>query len=293
MVSKEKRLKIGFAGSPSFSAQILDFLTSFTEIKAVISQPDTPQGRGKKLTPSAVKQKALELSLPMVDSLEDFSNIDCLIVVAFGKIIPKKILDKFLCCNVHTSLLPRWRGAAPIQRAIMAGDTETGVCLMKMNEGLDTGGIYISSTTKITDETTYDSLSTELLELSKRLLLDNLSRIVSGELVPVPQSEIGVTYAKKINNEEARIDFKKPAREVLRLIHGLSSVPGGFTIFDGKRLKIFKCSLNNSSELFVTCGDGQRLGILELQLEGKRRMTAKEFTLGHLEGRDLTAKLEL
>lgn len=286
-------MKIGFAGSPIFAAKILEFVSSFTNVTCVISQPDTPQGRGKKLTPSAVKQKALELNIPVFESLDEISEIDCLLVVAFGKIIPKSILDRFICCNVHTSLLPRWRGAAPIQRAIMAGDTKTGVCLMKMEEGLDTGGIFVSESVDITDQTTFDLLSDELLELSKNLLRENLIKIANGELTAKPQSESGITYAKKIKNEEARIDFKRPASEVLRFIHGLSSVPGAFTTFEGKRLKIYKVSLNNSSELFVTCGDGKRLGILELQLEGKRRMTAKEFTIGHLDSRDLTARLSL
>lgn len=284
-------MKIGFAGSPLFSAEILEFVSSFASITGVVSQPDTPQGRGKKLTPSSVKQRAIDLNIPVFESLDEFSDIDCLLVVAFGKIVPKRILEKFICCNVHTSLLPRWRGAAPIQRAIMAGDTKTGVCLMKMDEGLDTGGVFAKAETKITDETTFDSLSNELLELSKQLLKDNLSKIICGALKPIPQPDSGITYASKIKNEEAKIDFSKPAREVVRFINGLSSIPGAFTTYEGKRLKIFRASLNNTSELFVTCGDGQKIGILELQLEGKRRMNSKEFSMGHLDTRDLTARL--
>lgn len=284
-------MKIGFAGSPLFSAEILEFVSSFASVVGVVSQPDTPQGRGQKLTPSAVKQRAIDLNIPVFESLDEFSDIDCLLVVAFGKIVPKRVLEKFICCNVHTSLLPRWRGAAPIQRAIMAGDVKTGVCLMKMDEGLDTGGIFAKAETEITDETTFDSLSNELLELSKQLLKDNLSKIISGELKPIPQPDSGITYAPKIKNEEAKIDFSKPAREVVRFINGLSSVPGAFTIYEGKRLKIFKASLTNTSELFVTCGDDRKLGILELQLEGKRRMSSRDFSMGHLDTRDLTAKL--
>lgn len=291
MVSEEEFMKIGFAGSPLFSAEILEFVSSFTSVAGVVSQPDTPQGRGKKLTPSSVKQRAIDLNIPVFESLDEFSDIDCLLVVAFGKIVPKRILEKFVCCNVHTSLLPRWRGAAPIQRAIMAGDIKTGVCLMKMDEGLDTGGVFAKAETEITDETTFDSLSSELLELSKQLLKDNLLKIISGALKPIPQPDSGTTYASKIKNEEAKIDFSKPAREVVRFVNGLSSIPGAFTSYEGKRLKIFRASLNNTSELFVTCGDGQKLGILELQLEGKRRMSSKEFSMGHLDTRDLTAKL--
>ena len=303
--------RIAFFGTPDFSAQILQKLLSlpFLTINAVITQEDRPTGRGKHLTPPPVKKVALDNHLPILQphsikkefahflsELTKLGPFDLGIVVAFGQIIPLEILNvpTHGCVNIHTSILPRWRGAAPMQRALMAGDKETGVALMKMEAGLDTGPILAENRVILNPQTTYDELNIELLHRSMDLLDTSLSRILSGELIPQHQSNEGVTYASKITNAECETSFNRPAIEVHNHIRGLSSIPGAFTYLNHKRIKLFRSRVVDTTSLnekpgTILVADGQSLriqchpgeiSIEELQLEGKKRMECEEFLRG-------------
>lgn len=280
-------------------------------VVAVVTNPDKPAGRGKNLAPSPVKVIAEAHNIPVLQptsikrstdafiaELAAFGPVDIGIVVAFGQILPKALLEYPAggCLNIHTSLLPRWRGAAPMQRAIMSGDTETGVCLMKMEEGLDTGPVYSSKTISILETDTLASIHDSLAIVSSETLIRDLPAIVAGKIQPVPQPSEGVTYAEKIKNDEACINWDAAAQEICWHIHGLSPFPGSFTYLNNQRLKIFSAralpghtggeksvpgTVTHASghELRVACRDGE-VALLELQLEGKKRLPANEFIKG-------------
>lgn len=306
-------VRVLFFGTPAFTVPSLQELhrSSHYEVAAVVTQPDRPAGRGAKLRPSPVKRFALENGIPCFQptkirgaeeefqsELAPYAPFQVGVVVAFGQILPEVILEypQAGCVNVHASLLPRWRGAAPIHRAVLAGDKETGVCLMKMEAGLDTGPVYQCERLAIAAEDTSGDLHDRLSEEGARLLERHLQAIAAGELIAEPQPEEGVTYAKKITNEEARIDFQRPAGEVVRTIHGLSPFPGAFTFLDGKRLKVSRArevperpggSVSDPGTIHhldretleVNCGEGVA-ALEELQLEGKRRLSVGEFLAG-------------
>lgn len=310
--------KVIFFGTPGFSASILEKILTFDFIKiiAVVTQEDRPTGRGKQLTPPQVKSFAEKHNIPVIqpksirkelnifrDKLAALGQIDLGIVVAFGQIIPESVLKIPIngCINIHTSILPRWRGAAPIQRAIMEGDLETGVCLMSMDAGLDTGGVYAEKRVKIEEQTTFDELQEILLRKSHELLEENLRSILNCEINPKPQSQDGITYATKISNSECLIDFNKPADKVHNHIRGLSSIPGAYTFINGKRLKVFKSHVIDRSSGFkspgeitfldnrtlrVQCNPGE-ISIDEVQLEGKKRNKIDEFLRGMSLGIDV------
>ncbi len=300
-------LRIVFAGTPGFSVSCLEHLLAHPDmdVVGVISQPDRKSGRGMKLTPSAVKKAALQAGVDVITPhtlkdnqealhwLED-KKADFLVVVAFGMILPPEVLHavRIAPINVHASLLPRWRGAAPIERALLAGDKETGVCIMHMEEGLDTGGIYACKTLPIEADTTGSDLWFALAPLGAQLLVDTLPKIAEG-LVCVPQDEQGMTYAKKLNNDERVLDWAKPAIAIDRLVRCFSPKPGARTHTDGKNLKIIKGEvLEHRSDkaageiiaihdgLDVVCGDGVVYRIIELQPEGKKVMLATDFLRG-------------
>lgn len=303
--------KIIFFGTPTFSAKILEKLLTFKFLSAsaVVTQEDRPTGRGKHLSAPPVKVVAEQNNLPVIqprsikkelsefnEKLSAFGPFDLGIVVAFGQIIPESVLNipKLGCINIHTSILPRWRGAAPIQRAIMAGDTETGVALMQMDAGLDTGGVISEKKVKIEDEISYDELQDILLSKSLELLESDLEKILKNELKAIPQSTNGITYASKISNAECEINFNRPAIEVHNHIRGLSSIPGAFTYLNGKRLKVFRSHVVDNKSLAklpgeitfsdnktfrVQCNPGE-IGILEVQIEGKKRIGVEEFLRG-------------
>lgn len=308
----DRKIRIVFFGTPEFSASTLRALLESKEIEvaAVVTQPDRPAGRGGKLSMSAVKALAQKSGLKILqpekikkteaaflEELRGLGPIDLSVVIAFGQILPESVLNfpRAGSVNIHASILPRWRGAAPIQRAILAGDKESGVCLMKMNAGLDTGPVYIDARTEIAGTDTFLSLHDRLAELGAALLLKNAARIVSGELKPQPQPDEGVVYAAKILNDEARIDWSLSAEEIQRKIRALNPAPGAFTGLHGKRFKIYAASFHQTSpdpktapgtainsargRIEIQCGQGTIVPT-DIQIEGKKRMSVDEFLRG-------------
>lgn len=285
-------------GSPDFSVPVLEALVDAGhEIAAVYCQPPRPAGRGKKDRPGPVHARAVELGLDVrhpvslkgADEQEAFAALDAdaAVVVAYGLILPQEVLDapKLGCLNIHASLLPRWRGAAPIHRAIMAGDDETGICIMQMEAGLDTGPVLLREATPIAPEETTALLHDRLSEMGSRMIVDALARL--SDLTPVTQSEDGVTYASKIDKSEARIDWTRPAVEVDRLIRGLSPFPGAKCELAGEQVKLLASRLADGkgtpgqvlSGLTIACGEGA-VEVLRAQRPGKRAMEAGDFLRG-------------
>ncbi len=301
-------IKVVFAGTPAFSVGCLDALMAADEVDVVgvVSQPDRKSGRGMKLTPSPVKKAALAAGIDVItpeklrdndEALQWLKEKDCdvLVVVAFGMILPVSWLKtpKVAPINVHASLLPRWRGAAPIERALLAGDSETGVCIMQMEEGLDTGGIYLEKRIPITPESTGHALWSELEILGAQALIESLPKIVSGELQAKPQDEDGVTYAKKITNDERVVDWTLDAEYIERLVRCFTPKPGVRTSYQGKMLKIIAGEVLSGSKqqsvgvvvdvkqgLDVSCVNGQIYRITQIQPEGKKAMNAADYLRG-------------
>jgi methionyl-tRNA formyltransferase len=285
-------MKLVFMGTPDFAVVTLKALVAAGhEIAAVYSQPPRPAGRGQSLRPSPVQDYAVAhgievrtpLSLKSADEQKSFADLkaDAAVVVAYGLLLPQAILDapRFGCFNVHASLLPRWRGAAPIQRAIMAGDVESGVTIMRMELGLDTGPMMKVDRVPITPETTASSLHDELAALGAKLMVEVLQQ---PERAGTPQPPEGVTYAKKIDKAETKIDFTKPAGEVRNHIHGLSPFPGAWCILAGARVKILKAQVVDhvsGDALTFACGNGA-IKFLQQQREGKGVMDAATFLRG-------------
>ncbi|MDX8351885.1 methionyl-tRNA formyltransferase [Cognatiyoonia sp. IB215182] len=299
-------MRVIFMGTPDFSVPVLDALVAAGhEIAAVYCQPPRPAGRGKKERPSPVHTRAEELGLEVrhpvslkgAEAQEAFAalNADVAVVVAYGLILPQAVLDapKAGCLNIHASLLPRWRGAAPIHRAIMAGDAETGVCIMQMEAGLDTGPVLLREALAIGAEETTGQLHDRLTALGARLITRALDQLPA--LVPEPQPDEGVTYAEKIDKAEARVDWARPAAEVDRLIRGLSPFPGAWCDVAGERVKLLGSRLLAGtgapgavlSGFTIACGDGA-VEITRAQRAGKRPMAADEVLKGLDLGETLT-----
>ncbi|TFV74719.1 methionyl-tRNA formyltransferase [Bradyrhizobium frederickii] len=295
-------LRLIFMGTPDFSVPtLLELVAHGHEIVAVYTRAPKPGGRrGLQLQPTPVEEAARKLGVPVLtpktlktqEALDEFRafEADAAVVVAYGMILPQAILDapKLGCYNLHASLLPRWRGAAPINRAIMAGDAESGVMVMKMDVGLDTGDVAMAERLAITDNMTTADLHDRLSRLGADLMVRAMAALDRGGLQLKKQSEDGVTYAAKIDKAEARIDWRKPAREVLRHIHGLSPFPGAWAELENARVKILRCELAQGAgepgavlddQLTIACGDGA-IRIIELQREGKGRMQAADFLRG-------------
>lgn len=298
-------LRLIFMGTPDFAVPtLLELVAHGHEIAAVYTRAARPAGRGMKLQLSPVEQEARRLGIAVLtpstlktpEALEEFRahNADAAVVVAYGMILPKTILDAppLGCFNLHGSLLPRWRGAAPINRAIMAGDAESGVMVMKMDVGLDTGDVAMAERLAITDLMTAADLHDALAPLGADLMVRAMGALERGKLQLTRQSDDGVTYAAKIEKAEARIDWNRPARAVLRHIHGLSPFPGAWCemAIEGAavRVKILRCELTKGSgapgellddRLAVACSEGA-IRILELQRAGKGAMKAEEFLRG-------------
>ena len=298
-------LRLIFMGTPDFAVPtLLELVAHGHEIAAVYTRVAKPAGRGMKLQLSPVEQEARRLGIPVMtpktlktpEALEEFRahDADAAVVVAYGMILPQAILDipKLGCFNLHASLLPRWRGAAPINRAIMAGDAETGVMVMKMDVGLDTGDVAMAERIAITDAMTAADLHDALARLGGDLMVRAIGALERGKLQLTKQSEQGVSYAAKIDKAEARIDWNRPARVVLRHVHGLSPFPGAWCEMpiEGQpvRVKILRCALAGGSgaagdllddHLTTACGEGA-IRILELQRAGKAPMKAEEFLRG-------------
>jgi methionyl-tRNA formyltransferase len=292
-------MRLIFMGTPDFSVPVLEALVADGhDIVAVYCQPPRPAGRGKKDRPSPVQQRAEALGLPVrfpvslksSDAQAEFGglNADLAVVVAYGLILPQAVLDapKHGCLNIHASLLPRWRGAAPIHRAIMAGDDETGVCIMQMEAGLDTGPVLMRESTAIGPNETTGQLHDRLSDLGARLIVEALAQL--GDLVPVSQPVDDVTYAAKIDKSEARIDWTDPSEDVDRLIRGLSPFPGAWTEMMGQRVKLLastsaqgqgKAGETLDEALTVACGTGA-VKLLRLQRAGKGAQDSETFLRG-------------
>ena len=274
-------------GTPDFAVPILHALAGRHQIAAVYTQPPRPAGRGKAPRKSAVHRTAEALGLPVLHPVslrseyaqQDFAaqHCDVAVVVAYGLILPQAVLDAPAqgCLNIHASLLPRWRGAAPIQRAIMAGDAATGICIMRMAAGLDTGPVLLRTATPIGAEETTADLHDRLSQIGAGLIVQALDGLAS--LIPDPQPTEGVTYAQKIDKAEARIDWTRPATEIDRQIRALSPFPGAWCDIAGERVKLLRCRMADGAGapgqvlhgFTVACGTGA-IQITEAQREGKR-----------------------
>ncbi len=291
-------MRIVFMGTPDFAVPSLRALAAAGhEIVAVYSQPPAPSGRGKKLQPSPVHRAAEDLGIPVrhpksLRSAQEQAafaalDADVAVVAAYGLILPQPVLDapRHGCLNVHASILPRWRGAAPIHRAVMAGDRVTGITIMQMEAGLDTGPMLATARTEIGDKTTGD-LTIELAETGARLMVETLRELPKH--VPVAQDDDRATYAAKIDKAEARIDWSRSAAEVVRHIHGLAPFPGAWCEIDGERVKLLKAEAVDGEgqpgtvlddTLTIACGTGA-LRPMRLQRAGKPAMALDEFLRG-------------
>lgn len=298
-------MNVIFMGTPDFAVPCLQKLIKNHNVIAVFSQPDKPVGRKQVLMPTPVKACAIEHNIDVFQPTslknDDIAaqienmNADVIVVVAYGKILPKRILEaaKYGCINVHASLLPKYRGAAPIQWSVINGDKETGVTVMQMDEGLDTGDILRIEKTEIGENETSEELFNRLSLIGADALIKALDDIEKGISKPIPQGKSDNSYAEKITKALSPIDWNKSAVEVHNLVRGLQTWPCAQTKLNGKNIKIHKSVLTditgakagevieNNKKLIVSCGDGQCIEILEVQLDGKKRMDTKSFLMGN------------
>lgn len=300
-------MKILFMGTPEISATVLSkLIADGHEVVAVVTREDKPRGRGNVMTPTATKVVALENGIPVYEpkTLRDeaFSvllskiNPDIIVVVAYGKILPPAVLEypKHGCLNLHVSCLPKYRGAAPMQRAIMAGDNETGVTVMYMNEGLDTGDIISVRKFPIEPDDNFENIHDKSAEIGGALMSETLVDIESGRATRTPQDESLATYAAKIEKEDCKVDFTKNAKELNCIIRGVTPIPGAFAYLNGKMLKITKTAVTSDNgkpgevvatdgvgegSFTVACGEGA-LKVLGVIPEGKGKMSAGDFVRG-------------
>ncbi len=308
-------MRVAFAGTPEFALPALAALCAQHEVVGVLTQPDRPQGRGRQVKPSPVKAAALARALPLAQpetlSSEAARSVlqhwapEALIVVAYGLLLPREILPlpRYGCLNIHASLLPRWRGAAPIQRAILAGDQQTGVTIMQMDQGLDTGALLSSRVRPISATDTGGSVHDALALLGAAALLETLEAIAAGRLIPVPQPPQGVTYAAKIGKAEARIDWTQDAAVIGRQVRAFNPWPVAETTLQGEQLRIYGAHPSDEAELnvlrtadksleqgviiavrddkmLVRCGRGI-LAVTEVQQPGRKRVCVRDFSHSH------------
>ncbi len=298
-------MHIIFAGTPEFARIALTALHAAGHtVAAVLTQPDRPAGRGMKLKASPVKQEALRLGLPILqpvslrtpeiqDALSAL-NADLMVVAAYGLILPQTVLDipRHGCLNIHASLLPRWRGAAPIQRAILAGDAQTGITIMQMDAGLDTGAMLQRNAIPIAPDDTGASLHDKLATLGGQTIIAVLDQMSKGALAPIPQPDEGACYATKISKAEATLDFNRPATELARAVRAYNPAPGATTQLHGTLLKIWSAHVTDhcgvpgkviaagAHGIVVACGEGA-LCITEVQPAGGKRQSVSQFLAGH------------
>lgn len=301
--------KVVFMGTPDFAVPVLKALIEQHQVLGVITQPDRPAGRGKQVQESPVKQAAVQAGIPVFqpEKLRKKDTIDKLIawqgeqpdlyvVAAFGQILPQRVLDipKYGSINVHASLLPRWRGAAPIHAAIRAGDAESGVTIMKMDAGLDTGPMLSKRAISLAPDETGQSLHDKLCVIGAELLIETLLGYLSGAIRPEPQPDDGVTIAPQIDKAEGRIDWSQDAASIERLVRAFTPWPGTFTVWDGKLLKILSVApppfpavqgdagrvIEHSGRIGVTTGDGVLFPLM-VQLEGKKAVSIDDFARGY------------
>jgi len=302
-------MKLVFCGTPQFAVPTLDALVRANhQVSLVVTQPDRPKGRGMELAASPVKQKAVELGLPIAQPEKIKNNTefraqleqiapDCIIVVGYGRIIPRWMLElpRFGNINLHASLLPKYRGAAPIQWAIASGETVTGNTTMLLNEGLDTGDVLVQREMKIDPDATSVTLAPPLAAMGAELVIETLDGLEHDLIVPIPQEHEHHTLAPILTKEDARISWSRTAQEIYNRYRGFQPWPGAFTSFRGKQLSLHAVRPLPSGESVLTegglaiecerliagCGQGSALEILELQLEGKKRMSARDFINGY------------
>ena len=305
-------MRIVFAGTPEFAVPCLRAAAQRNEVVAVYTQPDRPAGRGMQLQASAVKQYALAHGMEVLQPLSlrmdskdpqravearaaherlQALDYDVMVVAAYGLILPRSTLDIKPCINIHGSLLPRWRGAAPIHRAIEAGDAETGVTIMQMEEGLDTGPMMLIERVAIEDTDSTGSLHDKLAALGGRMIVDALRKMAAGQLEAVPQPEEGVTYAAKISKDEAKLDFGLSAEALARKVRAFNPFPGAQGLVEGVAVKIWNAQplagkgepgqvlAADAQGIVVACGEGA-LRLVELQKPGGKRLAAAEFLKG-------------
>ena len=298
-------MKIVYMGTPDFAVGPLEAMVEAGyEITAVVTQPDKPKGRSDKLIPSPVKECALRYGIPVLtpkkikapEAVEELKKYeaDLFVVAAFGQILSEEILTmpRLGCINIHASLLPKYRGAAPIQWSIIDGEKETGITIMQMDKGLDTGDILFQKVVPILDTDTGESLFDKLAEVGARFLVEVLPDIEAGNIHPIKQDEEKSTYAKMLSKAIGEIDWSKAADTLEHLVRGLNSWPSAYTRLNGKQLKLWQshvvlgidkepgtvCEVTKDAIIVATGKDG--LAITELQLEGKKRMTARDFLAG-------------
>lgn len=300
-------MKVIFMGTPEIAATILAaIIDSRHEVVLAVTQEDKPKGRGKMLSAPPVKEVALKNNIEVFQphKIKDDESIaklreydaDIYVVAAYGKILSKEILDipKYGCINAHASLLPKYRGAAPIQWSIIDGEKQTGITVMQMDEGLDTGDILFKSIVDIADDDTADTLYDKLSVCGGEIIVEALDKIEKGDVSPVKQDSSQATYAKMLDKNLGKLDFNKPAVEIERLVRGLNSWPGTYTYINGKTLKIWETKLSelpsngepgtvysaDNGKLLINTLDNA-LEVVSIQLEGKKRMDVKSFLLGY------------
>lgn len=300
-------MKILFMGTPDFAVPCLEaLLQSGHEVCGAVTQPDKPKGRGHKLQPTPVKECALAHNIPVFQpaALKDgaFTEIaaqlapDIIIVVAYGKLLPKDllVLPPLGCVNVHASLLPKYRGAGPIQWSVINGEKETGITTMYMGEGLDTGDMLLQRATEIQPEETASELHDRLAVIGAELLLKTLTELENGTAQRIPQDDTLATYAPMISKQTGHIDWTKPAQEIVNLIRGCNSWPIAYTIYNGEPLKIIRATVGEKTDkpagallgvqqgrLAVAAGDGTLVLVSELQFPGSKRMSVESYLNGH------------
>jgi methionyl-tRNA formyltransferase len=298
------KLNVAFFGSPEFAVPCLQLLLLETDVRVVVTQPDKPAGRGRHLAAPPVKEVAIRAGLPIlqppslrkplfVDELKKFLPLDLAVVIAYGKILPPDLLTvpKHGCWNVHGSILPKYRGAAPIQRALMAGEAETGVTLMQMDAGMDTGPTFLVHKIPVTDEDTSGTMHEKLSLLGAAALAEGLALLAAGTLRGTVQHDSLATAAPMLEKEEGRIDWSQPARAVRDRVRAVDPWPGAFTVLDGEIVKCWGAKILSGSGapgvvlgadregLWVGCGEGV-VALAELQLPGRKRMEARALLAG-------------
>ncbi len=301
-------MKLVFCGTPQFAISTLEAIhAAGHHLALAISQPDKPVGRSGEVLPTPVKRAALALGVPVEQPAAIRNNEplratleaiapDAIIVVAYGRILPRWMLElpRFGCINGHASLLPRWRGAAPIQWAIASGDRTTGVTTMLLNEGLDTGPMLLKRSIPLTTKTTSPELFRTLAEIGASLMVETLRGLEAGHITPEPQDDTQATLAPLLTRDDARIDWSQTATVIDQRFRGFQPWPGAFTMLRGKKLMVHAMRVSSEinstaepgtiragTELYVRCGGGTALLLEEVQLEGKKRMPASEFLRGH------------
>jgi len=294
-------IRVVFMGSPDFALPSLHALAKIYQVVGVVTQPDRASGRGRELKSPPVKTLALELNIPIIqpEKLKEATsqlqtwNPDVIVVAAFGQILKKEVLDfpKYGCINIHASLLPRWRGAAPINAAILAGDQETGVTIMKMDVGLDTGPMLAKKSIRLNPDDTAGSVFQTLSTLGADLLIETLPKIIDRSITPQPQPDEGTTYAPMLKKEDGKLNFNQSVYEIERRVRAMNPWPGAWFEWNGNQLKVMRVSVSEkkSGEIgnrftvegrgAVTCVDGSII-LEEVQPAGKKTMSGKSFLLG-------------